>query len=380
MEERLNMDSLAVVLFHTLPTASGGFIGVATLNVEKTLNSLSLEMIELLTPQLEAWKNDDQIKMVMFQSAGDRAFSAGGDIQSLYHSMVEHPKGPSPYADAFFESEYRLDYLIHTYPKPTIVWAHGFVMGGGLGVMGACSQRIGTEKTRVAMPEITIGLFPDAGATWMCNQMETHWAYFLAWTGSQVNGPDAKHLHFVDHLIDYDLKSRFVEALQNGDWASDVEARLMTLIEKFESESQAMPERELPRFEALVKQIIDKCLQSENPVQTFSDSLGNLTGDRWLEKAAANFKGGSPTTAQIIHQQLQRSKTMSLKETFLFELIIAVQCSRHPDFVEGVRALLIDKDNKPVWAHAEMGRVPESWVNAHFEAPWHKHPLEDLVG
>jgi len=370
---------MAVVLFHTLPLESGGSIGVATLNVEKTLNSLSLEMIELLTPQLESWKADDDIRMVMFQSAGDRAFSAGGDIQSLYHSMVEHPQGPNPYADAFFESEYRLDYLIHTYPKPTIVWAHGFVMGGGLGVMGACSHRIGTEKTRIAMPEITIGLFPDAGATWMCNQMEPHWAYFLAWTGSQVNGPDAKHLHFVDCLIDYELKSRFVEALQAADWTADVELTLRSLTEKFESESQAMPDRDLPRHEALIKELINRCLQSDNPVATFADSVSTLTGDRWLEKSAANFKAGSPTTAQIIHQQLQRSKTMTLKETFLFELVVAVQCSRHPDFVEGIRALLIDKDNNPNWAYADMGQVPETWIDAHLKAPWSSHPLEDLV-
>jgi len=370
---------MAVVLFHTLPIKSGGSIGVATLNVEKTLNSLSLEMIDLLTPQLMSWKTNDDIKMVMFQSAGDRAFSAGGDIQSLYHSMVEHPKGPNPYADAFFEREYRLDYLIHTYPKPTIVWAHGFVMGGGLGVMGACSHRIGTEKTRVAMPEITIGLFPDAGATWLCNQMETHWAYFLAWTGSQVNGPDAKHLHFVDYLVDYDLKARFVEALQSGDWSTPVAPKLCRLIEKFEVESEAMPNRELPDHEVLVKRIINECLQSDNPVQTFSASVDQLTGDRWLEKAATNFKGGSPTTAQIIHQQMKRSKTMTLKQTFLFELVIAVQCSRHPDFVEGIRALLIDKDNNPAWAYAAMGQVPESWIDEHFEAPWRHHPLDDLV-
>jgi len=371
---------MAVVLFETLPIKTGGAIGVATLNVEKTLNSLSLEMIDLLTPQLELWETDNRVKLVMLQGAGDRAFSAGGDIQSLYHSMVEHPEGPNPYADAFFEREYRLDYLIHNYPKPVVVWAHGFVMGGGLGVMAACSHRIGTEKTRIAMPEITIGLFPDAGATWMCRQMETHWAYFLAWTGSQVNGPDAQHLHFVDHLIDHKLKSDFIETLQQADWSSGIEATLLNIIGNFEGESEAMPDRELPGHEKLIKAIIEKCLRSDNPVQTFADCAGQLTGDRWLEKSAKNFQGGSPTTAQIIHQQLQRSKSMTLKETFLFELIIAVQCSRHPDFVEGIRALLIDKDNNPVWAYPEMGQVPDNWIEAHFKAPWPDHPLADLVG
>ncbi|MGK0463502.1 MAG: enoyl-CoA hydratase/carnithine racemase, partial [Candidatus Azotimanducaceae bacterium] len=161
MEERLMSD---VVLFETRALTDGKQVAVVTLNAPKTLNSLSLEMIDLMLPQLIAWQDDPQIALVLFLSEGDRAFSAGGDIQNLYHDMVEHPGGPCPYCDAFFEREYRLDYLIQTYSKPTVVWGHGIVMGGGLGVMSACSHRVGTETTRIAMPEITIGLFPDAGA------------------------------------------------------------------------------------------------------------------------------------------------------------------------------------------------------------------------
>ena len=161
----------APVLFEELTCGNGKVVAMATLNVEKTLNSLSLEMIDLLTAQLVEWQSDDRISVVLFQGAGDRAFCAGGDIQALYQSMVEHPGGPNPYAEAFFEREYRLDYLIHTYSKPVMVWGHGIVMGGGLGIFGGCSHRVATEKSRIALPEITIGLFPDAGASVFLGKM-----------------------------------------------------------------------------------------------------------------------------------------------------------------------------------------------------------------
>lgn len=372
------VDSTSVVLFETVELSGGKQLGLITLNVEKTLNSLSLEMVDLIHPQLARWERDDAIGLVMFQGAGDRAFCAGGDIQNLYHDMVAHPGGPCPYCEAFFEREYRLDYYLHNYSKPTIVWAHGVVMGGGLGIASACDFRIGTEKTRIAMPEITIGLIPDAGATWSFMQMDEHWAYFLAWTGAAINGADALRVKLVNALINHSDRQDFIDDLARADWGAPAQQVISNVIDKFEQKRQDFPASQIVNHEKIVKEVIAECLQSDNPVATLIRNMSQLSGDSWLEKAAATFSHGAPTTAEIIYRQFQLAKTMSQKEMFQMELTLAVQCSRHPDFAEGVRALLIDKDNQPSWEYAVMGEVPASWIDEHFENPWGNHPMADL--
>ncbi|MFT4797551.1 MAG: enoyl-CoA hydratase/carnithine racemase [Candidatus Azotimanducaceae bacterium] len=374
MEERLMSD---VVLFETRALTDGKQVAVVTLNAPKTLNSLSLEMIDLMLPQLIAWQDDPQIALVLFLSEGDRAFSAGGDIQNLYHDMVEHPGGPCPYCDAFFEREYRLDYLIQTYSKPTVVWGHGIVMGGGLGVMSACSHRVGTETTRIAMPEITIGLFPDAGATYSFSQMPEHYAYFLAWTGININGEDAKLVGLVDYLVNNGQQDDVINAITSHEWDGDTATNLDQLLNTFATASSDFPPSQLAAYDEIISETVNAALEANNPVGEFLEQCEKLSGDKWLDKAAATFKAGTPTTAAIIYEQFQRAKTMTREEMFAMELTIAVQCSRHPDFKEGVRALLIEKDNSPDWQYT-MGTVPGEWVAEHFVEPWPVNPLNDL--
>jgi len=370
-----------VLLFETVPGQQGSKLGLVTLNAPATLNSLSLEMIDLLMPQLIAWREDDAIAMVIFQSSNDKAFSAGGDIQALYQSMVAHPGGPNPYAEAFFESEYRLDYLIHTYPKPTLVWAHGIVMGGGLGIMGGCSHRIGTQSTRLALPEITIGLFPDAGATWFLSQMPRHWAYFMAWTGCQLNAQDGLVVGLIDHLLDYAEQAAILECLTNETWSADGEANKQRLSQILQDAAGAVPNfppSQLVPHEARILAVMDQVLASEKPVSAFYAAVVDFADDKFLARAANGIKRGSPTTAHIIHEQLKRANGMSLQQTFELELVIAVQCSRHPDFTEGVRALLIDKDNQPQWRFGSVDAVPSEWLQEHFTPPWDVNPLADM--
>ena len=370
-----------VLLFETVPGQQGSKLGLVTLNAPATLNSLSLEMIDLLMPQLIAWREDDAIAMVIFQSSNDKAFSAGGDIQALYQSMVAHPGGPNPYAEAFFEREYRLDYLIHTYPKPTLVWAHGIVMGGGLGIMGGCSHRIGTQSTRLALPEITIGLFPDAGATWFLSQMPRHWAYFMAWTGCQLNAQDGLVVGLIDHLLDYAEQAAILECLTNETWSADGEAnkqRLSQILQDAAGAASNFPPSQLVPHEARILAVMDQVLASEKPVSAFYAAVDDLADDKFLARAANGIKRGSPTTAHIIHEQLKRANGMSLQQTFELELVIAVQCSRHPDFTEGVRALLIDKDNQPQWRFGSVDAVPSEWLQEHFTPPWDVNPLADM--
>lgn len=370
---------MSEVLFRKEPLSKGGFAGIATLNVEKTLNSLTLNMVDLLTSQLSEWEADPEVTFVWFEGAGDRAFCAGGDIQNLYHDMIEHPGGPCPYCEAFFEREYRLDYLIHTYSKPTISWGHGIVMGGGLGIASACQYRVGTEKTRIAMPEITIGLIPDAGATWSFVQMPEHFANFLALTGAQINGADALKVGLVNHLIRHEHRSTILDTLLQQVDAADAAAGIATVLKAYKGQGE-FSASQLETHETLIKEVMTQCLATDNPVESFVHELTKFEDDPWLAKAAKTFLSGAPTTAQIIVEQFRRAKTMTLKEMLIQELTLATQCSRHPDFAEGVRALLIDKDGKPKWRHSVMGGVPEEWLDAHFVSPWDEHPLGNLGG
>jgi enoyl-CoA hydratase/carnithine racemase len=368
---------MSEVLFRTEPLASGGQAGIATLNVEKTLNSLTLNMVDLLSAQLAEWEADPAIAFVWFEGAGDRAFCAGGDIQNLYHDMVKHPGGPCPYCEEFFEREYRLDYQLHTFAKPTIVWGHGVVMGGGLGIASACRYRIGTEKTRIAMPEITIGLIPDAGATWSFMQMPKYFAYFLALTGAQINGEDAKLVGLVNQLIGHEHREAVLNGLLAKVSLSEADAGIASVLSSFDGNGE-FPPSQLQSKESEIRTVMTEVLEAENPVENFVSVLDRLSGDAWLEKAAATFRHGAPTTAQLIVGQFMRAETMNLKEMLMQELTLASQCSRHPDFAEGVRALLIDKDGQPKWQQAELGGVPDGWIEAHFQAPWGQHPLADL--
>ena len=149
-----------------------------------------LETIELLSDQIYAWLEDDGIKCIVLDSSSERAFCAGADITALYHNIRESD-GPSAYADNFFLHEYRLDHALHTARKPVVAWGNGIVMGGGLGLLGGCSHRIGTPTTRIAMPEITIGLFPDAGGTCFLSRLPNGLGYFAGLTGCQLSAADA---------------------------------------------------------------------------------------------------------------------------------------------------------------------------------------------
>jgi enoyl-CoA hydratase/carnithine racemase len=369
------------VLFEEISCAGEKAIAIATLNVEKTLNSLSLEMIDMITPQLRIWQEDESIAVIIFQGAGDRAFCAGGDIQDLYESMTDHPGGPNPFAEAFFEREYLLDYIIHSSSTPIMVWGHGVVMGGGLGIFGGCSHRVCTERSRIALPEITIGLFPDAGASKFLTQMPRHLAYFMALTGAQINGNDAMLVGLADHLVANDQKTAVIEAMSNIPWVDVAEENVVLLtscLNSFSGSSE-FPAGQLEAHDDAIQSVVAECSEEKFLID-FDAALDSIPADDWLTRAIKTFRSGCPTTAQIIMEQMKKAPKMNLAEMFEMELTIAVQCTRHPDFAEGIRALLIDKDSDPAWKHPELGMVPNSWITEHFEGPGDlDNPFRQLV-
>lgn len=360
------------VLFTQLP-ASSGMIAVATLNAEKSLNSLTLEMVDALREQLTAWERDPDVICVVMTGRGDRAFCAGGDVVRLHQSATAR----DDHAAIFFEHEYRLDYQIHTYPKPVIVWGNGIVMGGGLGLLGGASHRVVTESTRMAMPEITIGLFPDVGGTYMLNRAPGRTGLFLALTGAAINAADALFAGLADRFIEHHRFDDVIKALQQlPSHPENIHSKISSLLRKFESESRPeLPASTLREHFDFIQQVTD--------ADDLDAMVAQITGysgeDPWLKKAAQTLAAGCPTSMRLIEEQLHRGRHLSLKEIFQMELILACNCVRYPNFAEGVRALLIDKDRNPEFEPATLAAVDAALVEAHFTPPWQgRHPLSNL--
>ena len=363
------------VLFEELP-AAGRKLGRITLNVEATLNSLTLEMVDLLQEKLDLWRDNDEIAAVFIDAVGEKAFCAGGDVQALHASAVETPGGPCEYAEAFFAREYRMNYTLHTWPKPLVCWGHGIVMGGGLGVMAGCAHRIVTEKTRIAMPEVTIALFPDVGGSWFLNHMPGKSGEFLALTGASINAADAVFTGIADRFIASEHKAAVIEALTAQDYGSDdAHALVRHALRPFSDRSiGSLPAAQVEPHLATIGQLCDG--------DSIHDIIDNITGlddeDAWLAKARDSLGHGSKLAARWIHRQLWETRHASLREVFQAEIQLVTNIVRHPEFTEGVRALLIDKDRNPQWAYPTSREIPEDVLQGFFTAPWPTNPLADL--
>ena len=281
-------------------------------------------------------------------------------------------------AQDFFEHEYRLDYYLHQYRKPIVVWGSGIIMGGGIGLMVGASHRIVTETSRLAMPEITIGLFPDVGASWFLNQMPEWAGLFLGLTGAQFGAADALYLGLADFGVPSETKAVLLNALAEVNWEDDRalhRQQISVVIGAFEVD-ELKQDALLVTHQKAIQGMMDKSTLVEI-VRAVEDRVAD---DPWLQQARSTLLAGSPTTACLVYEQLCRGRKQTLLQTFQMELIMAVQCAARPDFSEGVRALLVDKDGQPNWRYTSVDAVPQEWVQAHFQSPWPEgeHPLQNL--
>lgn len=368
----------APVLFDELPAGERRLVRV-TLNVEGTLNSLTLEMVDLLQSQLDAWADDENVAAIFVEGAGEKAFCAGGDVQALHASATETPGGPCEYAEAFFTREYRMNYTLHTYPKPIVCWGHGIVMGGGLGVMAGCSHRIVTERTRIAMPEVTIALFPDVGGSWFLNHAPGRSGEFLALTGASINAADAIFIGLADRFVASEYKGAVIDELLAQQWtdsATTNHALVRHVLRPFSE--QSVGSRPAGQVEPHLESI--NALMDGDSIHDIIDRItGQDTEDPWLAKARDSLAHGSKLAATWIHRQLWETRHNSLREVFQSEIRLATNIMRHPEFSEGVRALLIDKDRTPAWQYAASRDVPAEVLDGFFEEPWAVNPLADLT-
>jgi enoyl-CoA hydratase/carnithine racemase len=372
------------VVFEQLMASNGARIGIARLNAERSLNALSLEMIDLLARQLALWAADAGVAMVVLEGAGDKAFSAGADLHKMHATMLAHHASPqrddiraNTYAAAFFGREYRLDYLIHTYPKPVLCWGHGIVMGGGVGLMSGASHRVVTHESRVAMPEITIGLFPDVGGSWLLGRMPGATGLFLALTGARLQASDALFVKLADYCVGHSHKAAVFERLIAQPWApaSAVNHRLLrAVLQEF-----ATPELPIGPLRQHFDLINALCGRGEL-LDIVAKLIALKTEDSWLARAVATLAAGSPSTAALSYELQRRVKYLSLADVFRLEFVAALHCASRPDLAEGIRALLIDKDQRPRWQPRTLAQISQEWLAGYFESPWkpHDHPLADL--
>ncbi|WP_010220953.1 enoyl-CoA hydratase/isomerase family protein [Pseudomonas donghuensis] len=369
---------MAAVQCEELTGVDGARIGVATLNAPQTLNALSLPMIEVLDEQLKAWADDPDIVCVLLRGSGAKAFCAGGEVRSLAQACSDHPGRVPPLAAQFFSAEYRFDYHLHTYPKPLICWGHGHVLGGGMGLLQGANVRVVTPSSRLAMPEISIGLYPDVGGSWFLSRLPGKLGLFLGLTGAPINASDALDLGLADRLLGESQQEELLDDLLQLNWQEQTALQLNSLLKAQQHGAQAeRPEPQwLPR-----RQQIDALLDVADPVCAWR-AIAQLRNhaDPLLAKAAQTMLEGCPLTAHLVWEQIQRARHLSLAQVFQMEYTMSLNCCQHPEFSEGVRARLIDKDQKPRWHWADIAQVPTAVVDAHFSKAWEgRHPLADLA-
>jgi enoyl-CoA hydratase/carnithine racemase len=354
-------------------TANGNRIGWMTFNAEKSLNALSLPMIRAIAPALESWKNDpDVVAVVLDAESQSKAFCAGGDVLSLYRSIRASDWET---ISQFFAEEYQLDYAIHQFHKPMVVWANGIVMGGGIGLLAGASHRVVTEKSKLAMPEISIGLFPDVGGTWFLNRAPGRTGLFLALTGAHLNANDAAFLRLSDHSIPHGRQREIYNHLLDLHWTGHAANDLVTLsrfLATYEFATDETPESNLKKHFTLINHLTCGITLQEvyQSITTYQPE------DPWLIKAAQTLAKGSPTSAGLAFRFHRHPTTWSLAEAFIIERSLSVQCCKHPDLQEGIRALLIDKDLKPSWNPASVEEITADWINTQFPLPTDFEHLE----
>jgi enoyl-CoA hydratase len=322
-----------------------GRIGRILLNRPKTLNAIDLPMIRACSRALEGWLDDPHVHAVVIEGAGDRAFCAGGDIRALrqYELDGEHHR-----AEEFFREEYELNLAIATYPKPYVALIDGICMGGGIGVSVHAPYRVATEHAAFAMPETAIGFFPDIGATFFLPRLPGEIGTYLGLTGARMQGADAVHAGLATHFTPRADLPALSRAL-----AEDGPAALGLYVAP------------LPAFSlAPHRAAIDRCFGADS-VPGIVQRLEAL-GDDWAAKTLDTFRTVSPSALCWTLAALRRGADLTLPQCQAAELVLTRTTMRHPDFADGVRAMVVDKDRQPLWQPARIDDVDPAAIAAMF--------------
>ncbi|MEM7544301.1 MAG: enoyl-CoA hydratase/isomerase family protein [Pseudomonadota bacterium] len=329
-----------------------GRAGRITLTRPEALNSLTVGMLEAIDRALDTWRHDDRVALVMIDAAGDRAFAAGGDIVDLYRTGRA---GDFQFGRDFWAFEYRLNAKIARYPKPYVAFMHGFVMGGGVGVSALGSHRIVTDGTQVAMPEVGIGLVPDVGGSWILANAPGRCGEYLGMTATRMGPADAIYAGFADTYVPADrwddLKARLIETGDEG------------VIAGFGAKPD---DGELAYFSLA----IDDAFSASSPVELEAKlEEGAEAGLEWSTATLKSLRKGCPLSVAAAMDLIRNARAMTVEEALAQEYRFTWRCMTEGEFLEGIRAAVIDKDRDPQWAKPRLQDVTQADVNAMLSPP-----------
>lgn len=334
-------------------------IGWIKLNRPQVLNSINIEVVELITNALENWGNREDVIFICLYGEGEKGFCAGGDMRKFYDLKNSDVV---TYAENFFSTEYKLDAFIHHYPKPIVAYMNGVVMGGGVGLSMGATHRIVTEKTKWAMPEMNIGFFPDVGASYFLNQLPGYTGRYLALTAKVVQASDTIYMGAADYYMESGKWETIQIKMQEKHWSS--ESIQQELQKFFQSHCTTLPSISQLSIE---QEAIDCHFQYET-VEEIVKSLQNEAslGNEWAAQTVHTLLSKSPTSLKVTLQQLIYGKDKSLNECLEMEKSMAIHFMKSADFYEGIRAVLVDKDRSPKWQPESLEAVSNSDIEAYF--------------
>lgn len=327
-----------------------GHAGIISLNRPSALHALTLDMVHAMTDILVKWRTSKKVKCVIIDHAEGRGFCAGGDIAFLRNSAL-NDAGKS--GRQFFHDEYQLNHLLFTYPKPVVAFMDGITMGGGVGISQPARFRVATENTRFAMPETGIGLFPDVGGGWYLSRLEGRVGQFLALTGARIAGPGCLALGLASHYVP-------------GEALAEAKARIAVEdVDRIDGILGTLAVTPPP------SKIVETLFQINRHFASdrFEDILSSLDADDsdWAMREAATLRSKSPQTCKVALRQLAESaKLQDFADNMAMEYRIASRVLTRPDFAEGVRAVIVDKDNAPKWDPAQPEDVTDALLDSIF--------------
>ena len=351
----------------------GGLL-VVTLNRASALNALNLEMVRDLRSLCSEWERDGSIRAILLRGAGEKAFCAGGDVKSLVTSRDAAAQ------DAFFREEYALDYALwaSSLRKPHVCLWQGAVMGGGVGLSAGATFRVVNERSVLAMPEVAIGLFPDVGGSYFLSRLPKHMGSYLALTGSRMKGADIVHAGLATtfapstsfEAIERDLGVAFEASSASPSSASASASSLHSAACATIRSTLARHLAPLPAFKLSNETagvILPSCF-SKGSIEEILSALSAAAGKGNLAAAEAHIamQKASPTSLKLTLEQLRRGAALPLDACFRQEFRMVKRCMQGRDFYEGVRAVLVDRDNAPRWSPAELSGVADADVKAYF--------------
>ncbi|KVN98809.1 3-hydroxyisobutyryl-CoA hydrolase [Burkholderia ubonensis] len=357
-------------------------VGFLELNRPKALNALSVEMIRTLHAALDTWRDDPEVVAVVVYSPHARAFCAGGDVR-FFHDAWQ--RGDRDAVDTFFIDEYSLNHAIFTYPKPYIALMHGVVMGGGMGISQAARHtgglRVVTDSTKMAMPETRIGLFPDVGMSWFLARTPGAIGRYLAVTGATLDAAGALYAQLADVYVPDAALPALLDALRHERFDSGAQA--LECVAAAAAAHKVVP---TPDTSALAdaRAGIDRHFAQPDLVATLAslDAEQDCAAvDGWVEKAAHAMRSQlSPLSMAVSLEVVERARGATMADCLRRDLDLTRSTFARGDVIEGVRALIVDKDQRPAWRFKSIADVDRADVLAMFDSPWtpDTHPLRNL--